>query len=327
MKILLNENKPFFKANLHCHTTYSDGKHTPQEVKDEYKKRGYSIVAFTDHEHIMDQSHLNDENFLAITGFELTLKEYPWLSSGTNPAMRTAHFNMYSLDPHNTITPCYNSVYDYFGTEEARKMIRHEGEYERIYTAEGINEIIRTVKEKGFIVCYNHPTWSMENATDYLGYEGMFAVEIYNSGCSYDGRGDDEHVYDDLLRAGKRVFCIAADDMHQFYHGFGGWTCINTDKLEYASVMEALQKGDFYASQGPQIFSLVQDGNKVKIRTSACRKISLITGTRRAAAVHAQEGTPLTEAEFVLDMEKDIYFRIRVTDNSGYNAYTQAYFL
>ena len=77
MKILLDSNKSFFKANLHCHTIYSDGKHTPEEVKEEYKKRGYSIVAFTDHEHIIDHSYLNDENFLAITAFELMLKENP----------------------------------------------------------------------------------------------------------------------------------------------------------------------------------------------------------------------------------------------------------
>ena len=33
MKILLDDKKPFFKANLHCHSVYSDGKLTVEELK------------------------------------------------------------------------------------------------------------------------------------------------------------------------------------------------------------------------------------------------------------------------------------------------------
>ena len=35
----------FYRANLHCHTTISDGKKTPEEVKDNYEKnQGLAIV-------------------------------------------------------------------------------------------------------------------------------------------------------------------------------------------------------------------------------------------------------------------------------------------
>jgi hypothetical protein len=33
-------------------------------------------VAFTDHEHVIDNSHLTDENFLAINGCEVAIKEF-----------------------------------------------------------------------------------------------------------------------------------------------------------------------------------------------------------------------------------------------------------
>ena len=326
MKILLDSNKPFYKANLHCHSTYSDGVHTVEEVKQAYKERGYSIVAFTDHEHLVDNSRLNDENFLTLTAFELGFKSQPRASSAGNPYMRVTHFNVYALDPHNDVTPCYSSIYDYYGSEELRANIKRDGEYDRKQTTEGINEVIRAVKEKGFIVCYNHPTWSLENASHYLGYEGLFAVEIYNSGCVGNGRCDDEGAFDDILRSGKKVYCIAADDMHSLKHGFGGWVCINADKLDYNTVMDALQKGDFYASAGPQIFSLVQENDTVKIRTSPCRQIAIITAGRRSGVKRAENGELLTEAEFALK-ETDGYFRLRVTDENGYNAYTQAYFL
>ena len=52
MKIIIDQSKKQYKANLHCHTTLSDGNWTPEQVKEEYKKRGYSVIAITDNEHL-----------------------------------------------------------------------------------------------------------------------------------------------------------------------------------------------------------------------------------------------------------------------------------
>ena len=50
IKHLLPKVARFFRANLHTHSTCSDGVLTPREIKEAYKARGYQIVAFTDHE-------------------------------------------------------------------------------------------------------------------------------------------------------------------------------------------------------------------------------------------------------------------------------------
>lgn len=76
-RVLIDKEKKFYKANLHTHSTYSDGRLSVEEIKESYKKRGYSVVAFTDHEHLIDNSHLNDEDFLAITSCEVAIKEFP----------------------------------------------------------------------------------------------------------------------------------------------------------------------------------------------------------------------------------------------------------
>ena len=47
---LIPEQGKFYKVNMHCHTNISDGKRSPEEVKEFYKKAGYSAVCFTDHE-------------------------------------------------------------------------------------------------------------------------------------------------------------------------------------------------------------------------------------------------------------------------------------
>lgn len=331
MEILLDKNKPFYKANLHCHSTYSDGKLSVEELKTAYKQRGYSIVAFTDHEHIIDNSRLNDENFLTLTSCEVAIKEFPEQSTLKNFDMRVAHLNFYALDPHNDITPCYSSVYDHYINDTNRDLIRFNGEYERRYSAEGINEMIRIANESGFIVSYNHPSWSLENAVNYLAYENLFAVEIYNTSCVRQGGEEDERAFNDILFAGKRIFCTACDDNHNKHpldapesDSFGGCVYINADKLEYGTIMQALQKGNFYASTGAQILSLVKEGNRVRVETSPCQKISLITHGRRRKAVCAQAGETITEATFILN-PTDGFFRIRVEDTNGGNAYTQAY--
>lgn len=330
MRILLDENKPFFKANLHCHTTNSDGALTPEQIKAAYQSRGYSIVAFTDHEHVIDNSHLTDENFLAINGCEVAIKEFEKQSTLVNLSMRVAHLNFYAKHANIKKTPCYSSVYDHYVSETLRPLISHDGEYQRTYNAQGINEIIRTANEQGFLVSYNHPTWSLENATDYLAYRGLFAVEIVNNSCIVAGNANDEHAFDDFLRADIPIFCTACDDNHNhkpldsvYSDSFGGWVCINADKLDYESVICAMQKGDFYASTGPQITALYVENGSVHIRTSAAQNISLVPKSRKTRSVIA-EATPLTGAAFALHAQ-DEYFRIKVTDEHGKSAYTQAY--
>ena len=66
-KYLLPKDGNFYKANLHMHTTFSDGNMTIEETKKAYLNKGYSIVAFSDHELMIPHNELSDENFLAIT--------------------------------------------------------------------------------------------------------------------------------------------------------------------------------------------------------------------------------------------------------------------
>ena len=331
MTVLLDKNKPFFKANLHAHSTQSDGTQSVETLKEAYKKHGYFIVAFTDHEHLIDNSHLDDREFLTITSCEVAIKEFANLSTLKKLDMRVCHLNFYALDQHNVVTPCYSSTYDHFLNDSIRSLVRYEKDYERTYSKDGINEMIKIANEQGFLVAYNHPTWSLENATDYIHYENLFAVEIYNHSCVLGGRIDDEHAFDDFLRAGKRIFCSAADDNHNLRgldspgdDSFGGWVQINAEKLEYGAVMNALQSGNFYASTGPSILALEKDGEQVRIETSPCQKICLTTKGRRTQTVTAENGANLTHATFSL-REDDGFFRIRVIDEKGKKAWTQAY--
>ncbi len=329
-RVLIDGESRFYKACLHTHSTQSDGKLSPEELKTEYKKRGYSVLAITDHEHLLDNSHLNDEDFLTITSCEVAIKEFAEQSTLKNHNMRVAHLNFYALDPQNTVTPCYNSVYDHYIKDGFRHLIKYEGEYERVYSADGVNDIISKANKAGFIVSYNHPTWSLENACDYLEYNGLFAVEIYNHGVVNGVGFDDEHVLDEFWRAGKPILCTAADDAHKVLpenensDAFGGWVQIAARALTYKDIMHSLRCGDFYASCGPEIKSLIIENDTVKAEFSDCVSANMITRGRRTEFVRAKDGQTINEAHFKLH-ESDTYFRITVTDASGKKAYTQVY--
>ncbi len=333
MEILLGKNKKFFKANLHTHSYFSDGKLSPKELKKEYMKRGYSILAFTDHEHIIDNSRLSDSDFLAITGCEIAIKELVSDSTLKNPAMKVCHLNFYSLDPHNTVTPFYSKEYDHFINIHSAGRITPQQSFKRIYSTDGINEIINAANEQGFLVSYNHPSWSLETAVDYTSYKNLFAVEIYNTTCKKLGFTDDEAAYDHLLRGGNRLFCTACDDCHTkapigspYNDSFGGWVMIDAEALNYGTVMEALKRGDFYSSTGPEILEIAKNSGTISIKTSPAKSITMLTGGRRTEVKFAEENSPLTSAEFKLKAH-DGYVRIRVEDYCAKKAYSNAYFI
>ena len=315
-----------FKANLHCHTVISDGALTPEEVKKAYSERGYSVVAFTDHDILLDHSDLCDDAFLALNGYELHVPPH---------LPHTCHMCFIAKDPKNLTMVCHAPGYMNWGNmvNYADQIVFDRDDYVRENSHAGICEMFRIGRENGFFVTYNHPVWSRERYPEYSGYEGMHAMEIFNTGAWREGYPEyNSQVYDDLLCQGKRIFCIAADDnhnrnphIHPDNDSFGGWVMVRAEHLGYETIMQALEKGDFYASCGPEIYDFYVEDGMVHITTSPVRKIALITGGRFGKSVEAVGDDRVTCASFPLP--KDGYFRMDVVDSHGNHANTNACFL
>lgn len=333
-RYLLPEQGNFYKANLHCHTTLSDGSLTPEEVKKIYKEKEYSVIAYTDHDIMIPHPELADEDFLPLNAFEMEINEP---RNADFPEIKCCHLCFIALEPDQVVQPCWHRSRYRFGNapkyEHLVKFDENEPDYVREYTPEGINDMICRCREKGFFITYNHPTWSLESYGEYMHYEGMQAMEICNYGCVVEGYDDyNPRVYDDMLRGGKRIYCIATDDNHNHgeigtrrFDSFGGFTMIKADKLDYRTITAALEAGNFYASQGPEIHALWFEDGKLHIRCAPADRIILTTGIRRCAMVWAEPGETVTEAVFDVRPE-DIYARITVIDGAGWHADTNAYF-
>jgi hypothetical protein len=336
-KYLLPKEGKFYKVNMHSHSNYSDGVQTPEELKEIYKAAGYSAIAYTEHEALFDLTDLNDEDFIAITSYEYALGNY------SKPAhcfyegkpevfsdVEQMHLNLYSKDPHNTKQICFNPKYIGTKQKELHGEFEYVGEpdYVKEWSIDKINEIIRTARENDFLVCYNHPNWSLNTYETYSRLDNLNALEICN-GASHRGSDMDytPYVYDQMLRAGKRIICVGGDDNHDRIHFFKAWTMVKAESLTHEKLLSAIERGDCYASSGPEISELYYEDGKVTVKCLDADAVYLYTaGRRRARTPEITDGKPITEATFTV-LPTDQYFRIAVKDSKGNHADTRAYFL
>ncbi|MBR5528077.1 MAG: PHP domain-containing protein [Clostridia bacterium] len=328
-KFLLPESGNFYKANLHCHSTWSDGKHSPEELKKLYKEMGYSVLSVTDHRGLFSHYELDDDEFITLTGMELDFDE----RHGVNyDDCITTHICAIAKDKENFVQPGFDPTYrvpkmKWSVDEEKRALARPFGEpFRDDHWHMYVQYVMKTLRDNGFYVTYNHPTWSFENYPVYMNYTEFDCLEIYNHGCFMSGY--DEHngkVYDDMLRHGRRINCLCADDTHTDRDLFGGFTMLKAQSLTYDNMIDALEKGNFYGSTGPLIDSLwVEDGYLCVRAQTPVEFIRMVSGHRYAGRVASDDGTKVTEARFLI--KPDCYYmRLELVDGSR-RAYTNAYF-
>jgi hypothetical protein len=71
----------WFKANLHTHTTQSDGEQSPQAALDWYRAHGYDLLALTDH-WVLTEGRQVAPDYLLIAGTELNGPGYHMVALG-----------------------------------------------------------------------------------------------------------------------------------------------------------------------------------------------------------------------------------------------------
>lgn len=109
---------------------------------------------------------------------------------------------------------------------------------------------------------------------------------------------------------------------------------VGAKDLNYDSVIEALEKGDFYMSCGPEITDVYMEGNVLKVACSDAQRINLESHGRMAKVVIADD-VPLQEAEFDLENffsqvdrnDPNVYVYVTVTASDGSYATTRAFYL
>ncbi len=321
-KYLISPELKQFKANMHCHSTCSDGKLTIEQIKEGYLERGYSIVAFSDHRTLNYHKQLQDENFIPLVSSEMDISQ----PGEENFNLRQSfHFNVIPRDPEN---------FEQFEYDNSN------------YSIEKINTIIKQAKEQNCIVVANHPNWSLLTEDEFAAIDGLDGFELYNCiTANYGGAlSFTPTIYMYLQRNGKYVMPIGGDDNHSFNlpfshphnDSFGAVTYIMADELKYEKIIEALDNKNCYCSMGPDgpefkeisVEDADNDTVKVTVKTNDVRQIAMLGDARIARRRNAAPGETVNEFSFDFarkSVGKFIVFH--ATDNEGKRAMTRAFIL
>ena len=282
---LFDPNLKFYKGNTHAHTTNSDGRVTPEESMKWYRDAGYDFLALTDHWFVGKEQRW--ENMLVIPGVEYD-------------------FNFPTQVLH--LVALYQNAKDGDGISRG---ITHE-------------EVIKRVNEAGGVAIAAHPAWSLNTADFLCSLSGVNIAEVYNtvSGEPFNGpRANSEGILDVAGANGKLFNLVAADDSH-FYQGEQGvsFTMVQAEELTVIAILDALKKGRFYASQGPEFKNIEIEGNEVLIETSPVSRIT-VCSNRYYVRERCVEGKDLTSRTYqILPGEK--YIRVQITDAQGKKAWS-----
>jgi hypothetical protein len=302
-----NQDAPlrWYKGNTHTHTLNSDGDSTPDDVVRWYREHGYHFLVLTDHNFLTSVDGLNalhgaDDRFLVIRGEEVTDRF----------EKKPIHVN--GLDVASLVPPQ--------GGDSVVDVLQRN--VDAIRAVNGIPHI-------------NHPSFGWAIGADELRQVRRTRLfEIFNGHPQVNNLGGGgmpslEETWDTILTAGTWLYGIAVDDAHTFKQpgnpnvaGPGrGWVMVRAARLEPRAVLEAMERGDFYASTGVELADYEADAASIRVavRATSYSKYRIQFIARDGAVVRE---VPSSIAEYRFTGTEG-YVRARVLESNGRVAWCQ----
>ncbi len=296
MKIGFKKIGKLYKGNTHTHTTISDGKMSPEEVFQKYMSRGYSFVVLTDHIRYFNSDRYNTDEFLVVPGVEIHV-EHDWDGS------RDHHVTgVYDPSKGETFEDKHQFIVPEFSKVQGR---------------------IDILKDNSNLAIYAHPVWSRVEPEELLKINDYDAIEIWNNECDFwSNTGNATFHWDYLLSKGRHVNGVASDDVHQKDdRSMGGYIMVQAEKLDNASISDAIKKGDYYRSTGPEIEHFYLDDGILYAKGSDCKSISFINNARNRRYSGESGTKSINHAEHKLTGE-ETYVRVEFEDFDGKYAWS-----
>lgn len=305
---LATPERRWFKGNTHTHTLNSDGDSTPDEVVRWYREHGYHFLVLTDHNFLTSVDSLNalhgaDQTFLVVKGEEVTD------GFGGKPL----HVN---------------------GIDIARAVPPQEGGS----VVDVLQRNVNAIRKENGVPHINHPNFRWAITTDELRQvRNNKLFEIFNGHPQVNNLGGGgvpglEEIWDAILSSGRLLYGIAVDDAHTFKEpgnpdvaGPGrGWVMVRASRLEPRPLLEALERGDFYASTGVILEDVIADEKTmtVKVKPDAWARYR-IQFIGKGGRVLREVAEPSATYEISGD---EGYVRARVLESNGRIAWVQPVF-
>lgn len=285
---VFQDGKPFFKGNLHCHTTLSDGCVTPERAAEIYREHGYDFLAITDHRRVSPPSH-SERGMLLLSGIEL---DY---------CLASEVVHIIGVGVTHAVEENYRKHLD---------------------PQHGVN----LIREHGGRAILAHPAWSLNTMNTLLALNGVTAAEIYNATSTYPwncDRADSSAILDVTATHGKLYNVVASDDSHN-YDGDAcvGATIVQAEELSEQAIFAALDAGRFYASCGPRFEQIELTDGYLSISCSPVQW-AVFYSNLPYVAVRALKGNGMTEAGYPVQTRLgERYVRCQIIDENGHSAWS-----
>ncbi|MEB2780139.1 histidinol-phosphatase [Algoriphagus sp. C2-6-M1] len=296
-------SKQWYKGNLHTHSYWSDGDDYPEMIMDWYKSHEYDFVVLSDHNILAEgekwklipksPSHeMGYQKYVEKYGDQVISRED--LAGRIEVKLKTlAEYAPMFEEPGEFLIIQSQELSDSFDKKPIHMNVTNVQKEITPQGGNSVSEVMQRSLDKvkaqrdstgvPMFLHINHPNfiWAI-TPEDIIALDGERFFEVYNGHPLVHNYGDSlrpgmEALWDQVQVAYLEdekplLYGLAVDDSHN-YHVFDqnssnpgrGWVMVLAESLDPASLVEAMELGDFYSSTGVTLESIDFDGEVLNV--------------------------------------------------------------
>jgi hypothetical protein len=302
----------WYRGNMHTHTYWSDGDDFPENVVKWYSQNNYDFLALTDHNLLQE-----GDNWRRFPENETSMLEYIRTYGQAQVNVRhdpdKQGFDQVRLKTFDELRRAFEKPDKFIlikSNEISSQHAVHITGFNQdivIPSSEGspeersrmIKEVLQKVDDyrgstgKKTMAVLAHPNfrWAI-TAEMMLENPALRFFEVYNGHPQVNNDGDKyrtntERIWDIVLSDrlaggnGQVIYGLATDDAHTYHGGAAGpgkgWVMVRSGKLTPESLIDAMNRGDFYATTGVILKDIQFRNGTVKIEIQPAAGTKYVT--------------------------------------------------
>lgn len=314
----------WYRGNLHTHTLWSDGDDYPEMVALWYREHDYDFLGFTDHNTLLDRERWIDaaKNKGGETALAKLRTQFPqgWIEerpgeNGTKEirlknfdeiSSRLAVPGKFLLIHGEEISDRFEKRPIHMNATNVREVIQPRGGDSVYEVMQRNTDALVAQRERTgqpMLIHLNHPNfgWGI-TAEDLMRVRGENFFEVYNGHPGVHNSGDSQHasserIWDVILAQRLTelklplMYGLGTDDGHN-YHKIPsrasepgrGWIMVLAAELTPAALIDAIERGRFYASSGVRLDRVTTSAERIDVRVQPEDGVEYLIefiGTRR----------------------------------------------
>lgn len=295
----------WFKGNIHTHSHWSDGDDYLENIGLWYREHDYQFLCFTDHNVLANTERWVEvaKTKGGQVAYDKLKKQFPgdWVEERMTDGkleVRLKRFNevkeklaqpgKYLLIQGEEISDSFDRKPIHLNATNIQSAIPPmKGESIADTIQNNVNAVIAQRERTGepILVHLNHPNFGYAvRAEDLMGIRGEQFFEVYNGHPSVYNNGNEQHAGTeriwDIINAFRLtqldlplMYGLGTDDGHNYHAPVPsnkaqpgrGWVMVLASKLDPVTLIQAMESGRFYASNGVTLKSVGSDNTGLEV--------------------------------------------------------------